>query len=68
MQIPSFEPDLFLYMRIPSIYSISCIQRPLKESNESGLLQQVVFKCRLYKVDLNRVSVSEQWCLKAGIS
>ena len=27
-------------------YSIACIQRPLKGSNESGLLQQVVFKCR----------------------
>ena len=24
-------------------YSITCIQRPLKGSNESGLLQQVVF-------------------------
>ena len=29
-------------------YSITCIQRPLKESNESGLLQQVVFKYRFY--------------------
>ena len=27
-------------------YSITCIQRPLKGSNESGLLLQVVFKCR----------------------
>ena len=27
-------------------YSITCIQRPFKGSNESGLLQQVVFKCR----------------------
>ena len=27
-------------------YSIACIQRPLKGSNESGLLQQVVFKYR----------------------
>ena len=25
------------------MYSITCIQRPLKGSNESGLLQQVVF-------------------------
>ena len=25
------------------IYSITCIQGPLKVSNESGLLQQVVF-------------------------
>ena len=52
-------------------YSITCIQRPLKESNESGLLQQVVFKCRLYQVDLRRVAVSGvavsgQWSLKAG--
>ena len=47
-------------------YSITCIQRPLKESNESGLLQQVVFKCRFYYVDLRRVGVSEQWYLKAG--
>ena len=37
------------------IYSITCIQRPLKGSNESGLLQQVVFKHRFYKVDLRRV-------------
>ena len=35
-------------------------------SNESGLLQQVVFKRRFYKVDLRRVFVSEQWSLKAG--
>ena len=28
------------------MYSITCIQRPLKGSDESGLLQQVVFKCR----------------------
>ena len=27
-------------------YGITCILRPLKASNESGLLQQVVFKCR----------------------
>ena len=42
------------------------IQRPLKRSNENGLLQQVVFKCRFYPVDLKRVGVSEQWSLKAG--
>ena len=30
--------------------SITCIQRPLKGSNESGLLQQVVFKYRFYQV------------------
>ena len=47
-------------------YSITCIQRPLKGSNESGLLQQVVFECRFYWVDLRRVAVSEQWFLKAG--
>ena len=29
-------------------YSITCIQRLLKGSNEIGLLQQVVFKCRFY--------------------
>ena len=47
-------------------YSITCIQRPLKGSNESGLLQQVVFKYRFYQVDLRRAVVSEQWSLKAG--
>ena len=46
-------------------YSITCIQRPLKGSNESGLLQQAVFKCRFYKVELRRVVVSEQWSFKA---
>ena len=40
-------------------YSITCIQRPVKESNESGLLQPVVCKCRFYWVDLRRVVVSE---------
>ena len=29
-------------------YSITCIQRGLKGNNESGPLQQVVFKCRFY--------------------
>ena len=48
------------------MYSITCIQRPLKGSNESGLLQQVVFKFRFYSVDFRRVVVSEQWSLKAG--
>ena len=37
-------------------YGISCIQRPLKGSNESGLFQQVVFKCRFFKVDLAQTS------------
>ena len=46
------------------LYSITCIQRPLKGSNESGLLQLVVFK--YYWYDLGRVVVSEQWSLKAG--
>ena len=41
-------------------------RRPFKGSNESGLLQQVVFKCRFYYVDLRRVAVSEQWSLKEG--
>ena len=48
------------------MYSITCIQRPLKGSNESGLLQPVVFKCRFHKVDLKRVVVSEEWSLKAA--
>ena len=29
-------------------YNITCIQRPLKESNESGLLLQLVFEWRFY--------------------
>ena len=33
--------DLTVY-----VYSITCIQRPLKGSNKSSVLQQVVFKCR----------------------
>ena len=48
------------------MYSITCIQRPLTGSNESGLIQQVVFKCRFCWVDLRRAVVSEQWSLKAG--
>ena len=48
------------------LYNISCIQRPLKGSNASGLLQQVVFKCRFYLVELRRGFVSEQLFLKAG--
>ena len=35
-------------------YSITCIQRPYNGSNVSGLLQQVVFKCRFYYVDLRK--------------
>ena len=39
-------------------YSTTCTPRPLKGNNESGLLQQVVFKCMFYYVDLRRVVVS----------
>ena len=46
-------------------YSITCVQRPCKGSNESGLLKQVVFKCRLYQGNLIRGVVSGQWSLKA---
>ena len=46
-------------------YSITCVQRPHKRSNKSGLLQQVVFKCRLYWLDLIRGVVSGQWSLKS---
>ena len=46
-------------------YSITFIQRPSKASNESGLLQEVVFKCRLYQIDLRRGVVSKQLSLKA---
>ena len=46
-------------------YSITCVQRPCKESNKSGLLEQVVFNCRLYLVDLIRGVVTGQWSLKA---
>ena len=45
--------------------SITCIQRPPKGSSKSGLLQQVVFKCRFHQVDFRRGVVSEQWSLKA---
>ena len=49
-----------------NIRGISCIKRPLTGSNESGLIQQVVFKCRFYYVGLRRIVISEQWSLKAG--
>ena len=49
-----------------SKYSITCIQRPLSESYKSGLLKQMIFKCRFYEVDSRRVVVSKQWSLKAG--
>ena len=51
-----------------SDYSITCIQRPPKVSNNGGLIKQVIFKCRLYWVDLSRKAVSEEWSLKAGIA
>ena len=51
-----------------SMYSVTEILRPLKGSNESGLLQQVVIKCRFYYAELRRLAVSEQWSLKAKVS
>ena len=48
------------------MYSISCIQRPPKGSNKSGLLKQVVLKRWFYLVDFRRGLVSEQWSLKSG--
>ena len=47
------------------MYNITCIQRPPNESNKNGLLQQVVYKCSFYSVDLRRGVVSGQWSLKA---
>ena len=47
------------------MYSITCIQRPPNGSDKSGLLLQVVFKCRFYLDDFTRGVVSEQWSLKA---
>ena len=47
-------------------YSITCIQRPLRGSNECGLLLQVVFKYRFYFVDKRGIVVTELWILKAG--
>ena len=41
-----------LFLGYKMIYSITCIQRPPKESYKSGFLQQVVFKCRFYSADL----------------
>ena len=56
---------LFQSHKSDSPYSITYIPRPLKRSYESGLLQQVVFKCRFYYVELRSV-VSAQWSIKAG--
>ena len=39
-------------------------QRIFRGSHKSGLLQQVVFRCRFYWVDLRRGVVSEQWSPK----
>ena len=47
------------------MYSITCIQRPPKGGNKSGLLKQVVFKCRFYYAKIERGVVSEKWSLKA---
>ena len=47
------------------VYSITCIQRPLKGSNESGLLHQVVFKCRFYQVDLTLFQTSPGFYVSA---
>ena len=46
-------------------YSITCIQRPPKGSKKSGLLQQLVCRCRFHSVDLRRAVVLEWWSLKA---
>ena len=45
-------------------YSITCIQRPPKGRNKSGLLQQVVLTCRFYEADL-RMSVVSNTIQKA---
>ena len=42
----------------------TCIQRPLKGCNKSGLLQEVVFKGRFCYLDFNRSGLSGQWSLK----
>ena len=39
-------------------HSKTCIQRPAKGSHKSGLLQQMVFKCRVCWVVLRRDVVS----------
>ena len=44
---------------------MTCTQSRPKGSYKSGLLQQVVFKCRFLLVELKRGIVSEQWSLKA---
>ena len=45
------------------MYSITCIQRPTKGSHKSGLLQQVVFKCKFYSVDFDK-----GYCIKTVVS
>ena len=53
-QVLTFDSNVAIYGIANSnfcpngIYSKTCIQRPHKRSNESGLLQQVVFKCRFH--------------------
>ena len=49
---------------IVSYIQYNLYSEPLKGSNTSGLLQQVVFKCGFYLVDLRRVVVSEVVSLK----
>ena len=39
---------------VASIYSVTCTQRPSNESNRSGFLQWVVFKCRFHQIDIRR--------------
>ena len=52
-------------MSLIGIYSITCIQRPLKGSNEIGLLQEVIFNCRFYLVDSGFI-VSDWWSLNTS--
>ena len=44
----AFNSNFFFFVRKQLIVSITCIKRPFKGSNESGLIQQVVFKYRFY--------------------
>ena len=49
------------------LYCTTCIQRQPKGRNKSGPLQEVVFECRFYQVDLRMGFVSEQWSLKIPV-
>ena len=44
--------------------SITCIQRPPKGRNKSGLSQQLVIKCRFYQVDFRSVLYQNSGLLK----